>query len=97
MHLSVAVGTPTVGMIGPMPIQRVRPYGANNVGIQKARLPESKLSDRKSDCVPMLSIQIEDVILACDTIMHRLDQSRAKVAQLSDTYETALIRSPCIQ
>ena len=97
MHLSVAVGTPTVGMIGPMPIQRVRPYGANTVGIQKARLPESKLSDRKSDCVPMLSIQIEDVILACDTIMHRLDQSRAKVAQLSDTYETALIRSPCIQ
>ena len=45
----------------------------------------------------MLSIQIEDVILACDTIMHRLDQASAKAAQLTDTSETALIRSSCIQ
>ncbi len=80
MHLSVAVGTPTVGMIGPMPIKRVRPYGNHNIGIQKERLPESKLSDRKSDCVPMLSIQIEDVILACDTIMSRFDQTQAKAS-----------------
>ena len=67
MHLSVAVGTPTVGMIGPMPLERVCPYGARNRGVQNVRL--SKGSDRKSDCAPMLSIDSERVIQACDQLM----------------------------
>ena len=71
MHLSVAVGTPTIGMIGPMPIQRVSPYGERSMGIQRERLPDSKLSKRKSNCAPMLSIQIEDIIQACDIMLKR--------------------------
>lgn len=67
MHLSVAVGTPTVGMIGPMPIERVCPYGPMNRGVQNVRL--SKGSDRKTDCTPMLSIDAEPVIQACDQLM----------------------------
>ena len=69
MHLSVAVGTPTVGMIGPMPIERVCPYGPTNRGVQKERL--SKGSDRKKDCAPMLSIDSHSVIQACDQLMSR--------------------------
>ena len=67
MHLAVAVGTPTIGMIGPMPIERVRPYGARNLGIQRDRLAEK--SDRKTDCRPMLSILPQDVQEACDRLM----------------------------
>lgn len=69
MHLSVAVGTPTVGLIGPMPIERVAPLGPQNVGVQNMRLLQS--SDRKTDCAPMLSIDTEQVIRACDQLLDR--------------------------
>jgi heptosyltransferase-1 len=82
MHLSVAVGTPTIGMIGPMPIERVGPYGANNVGIQKERLPESRRSERKTNSNPMHSIQIEDVTRACDNLMERLPLDHGNQAAL---------------
>ena len=69
MHLSVAIGTPTIGLIGPMPIERVCPYGENNVGIQNTGLLPG--SDRKTDCVPMRSISTEEVLQACDQLMDR--------------------------
>jgi heptosyltransferase I len=69
MHLSVALGTPTVGMIGPMPIDRVQPYGPNNIGVQNVVLKKS--SDRKTDCEPMHSIFSEHVINACDQLLNR--------------------------
>lgn len=74
MHLSVALGTPTIGMIGPMPIERVCPYGANNVGVQNNRL--LKTADRKTDCSPMLSIFSEHVVQVCDQIMNRNMRAR---------------------
>jgi len=69
MHLSVALGTPTLGLIGPMPIERVCPYGANNAGVQNVRL--LKTADRKTDCSPMLSIFSEHVVQVCDSLMDR--------------------------
>ena len=69
MHLSVANGTPTIGLIGPMPIERVGPRGVNNVGVQNVRL--STASARKTNCMPMLSISAEEVIRACDQLMDR--------------------------
>ena len=69
MHLSVALGTPTIGLIGPMPIERVCPYGANNAGVQNVRL--LKTANRKTDCTPMLSIFSEHVIQVCDQLMDR--------------------------
>jgi len=69
MHLSVAIGTPTIGLIGPMPIERVCPYGRNNVGIQSIRL--LKGSNRKTECVPMQSISTDEVQQACNRIMDR--------------------------
>jgi heptosyltransferase I len=71
MHLSVACGTPTVGMIGPMPIERVKPYGDDNIGIQNVRLSESRRSERKTNCAPMLSINVGAVASACDRIMEK--------------------------
>ncbi|HUP81602.1 MAG TPA: glycosyltransferase family 9 protein [Pirellula sp.] len=69
MHLSVAIGTPTIGLIGPMPIERVCPYGTNNVGVQNIRLLRE--SNRKTECVPMQSISTDEVQKACDRLMDR--------------------------
>jgi heptosyltransferase I len=71
MHLSVAVGTPTVGMIGPMPIERVGPYGPDNIGIQRERLADNKANERKTNCGPMLSISSQDVNEAVDRLMQK--------------------------
>jgi heptosyltransferase-1 len=80
MHLAAALGVPTIGMIGPMPLQRVSPYGEQNIGVQRDSLPAHLASQRKSNCGPMLSIQVEDVKAACDTILNRSYQLETKVA-----------------
>jgi len=80
MHLAAALGVPTIGMIGPMPLQRVSPYGEQNIGVQRDSLPAHLTSQRKSNCAPMLSIQVEDVTAACDTILNRSYQLEIKVA-----------------
>lgn len=77
MHLSVAVETPTVGMIGPMPLERVGPIGQQNRGVQCETLPRSLKSQRKTDCKPMLSIQVDDVCNACGTILSSVSKSAA--------------------
>lgn len=69
MHLSVAVGTPTIGMIGPMPVERVGPLPPNNIALQRERLSSDRMSDRKSNAGPMLSITTEDVCAACDQLL----------------------------
>ena len=69
MHLSAALGTPTIGMIGPMPIERVSPYGTNHIGVQNVRL--LKPANRKTDCAPMLSIFTEHVTQASDQLLGR--------------------------
>lgn len=72
MHLSVAVGTPTVALIGPMPAERVGPLGPMHATVQINRLTDQERSARKSDMRPMLSIQIEHVQEACDRICQQI-------------------------
>jgi heptosyltransferase I len=69
MHLSVAVDTPTIGMIGPMPIERTGPLGSKHRAIQKYRLPADLKSERRTNCEPILSITVDDVTTACDSIL----------------------------
>lgn len=76
MHLSVAVDTPTVAMIGPMPIERVGPLGSAHRGVQIERLPSSRKSERKTNCAPMLSIQAGHVRDACDEVLERANLKR---------------------
>ena len=72
MHLSVAVETPTVALIGPMPGKRVGPLGSAHVSVQREELTEKQRDRRKSDTRPMLSIQVQDVTQACDQICSRM-------------------------
>jgi ADP-heptose:LPS heptosyltransferase len=72
MHLSVALDTPTVALIGPMPSKRVGPLGSKHVTVQRLELTEKQRDQRKSDSRPMLSIQVQDATQACDQICSRL-------------------------
>lgn len=80
MHLASALGVPTIGMIGPMPLSRVSPYGSHNIGIQRDSLPIQLSSQRKTNCGPMLSIRVEDVTSACDSMLKELYQLHKKLA-----------------
>lgn len=69
MHLAVALDVPTIGLIGPMPVERVGPRGPKHVAIQRLRLNEEDRRERKTRCEPMLSIDVPSVLEACDNIL----------------------------
>lgn len=75
MHLSVAVDTPTVALIGPMPIERVGPLGPRHRAIQNERLTKQQKSERKTNLSPILSIDVPMVCEACDSILGELSPS----------------------
>jgi lipopolysaccharide heptosyltransferase I len=71
LHLSAAVGTPCVGLFGPMPGERNGPYGVGHITLQKARLEGTSRQRRTADNATMLAITAEDVMAACDSILAR--------------------------
>lgn len=76
MHLSVAIDTPTIALIGPMPVERVGPMDKRHRAIQCERLSERERNHRKTDMRPMLSIQPQHVIDACDNLLGSLGKSK---------------------
>src|SRR5206468_1478129 len=46
LHLAAAVGTPCVGLYGPMPAERNGPYGPQHIALQETRLTGSKRDRR---------------------------------------------------
>jgi heptosyltransferase I len=86
MHLAVALGIPTVGIIGPMPTERVGPMGMGgpfadlHASVQNVRLPRSQVHDRKTECRPMLSIMPRHVTEACDRVLRNALSSSSAAA-----------------
>jgi lipopolysaccharide heptosyltransferase I len=76
LHLAAAVGTPCVGLFGPMPAERNGPYGAAHIALQNARLEGSSRARRRANNDTMLTISVEEVCAACDTIAARLPAVR---------------------
>lgn len=72
MHLSSALGTPTVAMIGPMPGERVGPIGPFDRCVQNLRLATENRHERRESMEPMLSISPELVFEAIDSVMEQL-------------------------
>jgi ADP-heptose:LPS heptosyltransferase len=71
LHIAAAVGTPCVGLYGPMPASRCGPYGEQHIALQNA-LPAEKLRNRKRASNDlMLLIAAEEVCAACDEILDR--------------------------
>jgi heptosyltransferase-1 len=71
LHLAVAVGLPSVGIFGPMPVAKNGPYGPQHIGLQKAWLDGSSRERRNADNSTTKAVTVEDVCKACDTLLAR--------------------------
>jgi len=71
LHIAAAVGTPCVGLFGPMPAERNGPYGPQHVAIQKCRFAGASRQRRNAPAALMEAITVEDVCAACDEILRR--------------------------
>jgi len=77
LHIAAAVGTPCIGLYGPMPAQRCRPYGSQHIALQKAVITGKVRNRRWISNESMLAIEIDDVCRACDSTLSRHRPSRA--------------------
>ena len=83
LHLSVAVGTPSVGLFGPMPVERNGPYGPKHIGLQAARMEGTSRERRRATNITMQAIDVHMVTAACEELLDRpiaLQQPAARVA-----------------
>jgi heptosyltransferase-1 len=71
LHLAAAVGTPSVGLFGPVSEKRNGPYGEQNVTVQKMLLSGRSRERRNAGPESMLAIRIDDVTAACDRLLAR--------------------------
>jgi heptosyltransferase I len=71
LHIAVAVGTPCVGLYGPMPVSRCGPFGSKHIALQNAKLAGKLKNRRTADNSTMLAIGIDDVCQACEEILDR--------------------------
>lgn len=71
LHIAAAVGTPCVGLFGPMPAERNGPYGPQHIAIQRQLVRGSSRKRRNADNSAMLAITAEMVCQACDQVLSR--------------------------
>jgi lipopolysaccharide heptosyltransferase I len=64
LHLAAAVGTPCVGLFGPVPADRNGPYGAGHVTVEPPAALRPAWADRKTDMLAMAGIDVESVAAA---------------------------------
>jgi lipopolysaccharide heptosyltransferase I len=75
LHLAAAVGTPCIGMYGPVDARRNGPYGRGHVILQRVLLTGSSRARRGADNTSMRAISVEDVCDACDEMIRRDDKT----------------------
>ncbi len=71
LHLAAAVGTPCIGLFGPVPAERNGPYGGSQVAVQRMVQTGPRRKSKNADNEAMRAIQVDDVITACDRILGR--------------------------
>ena len=69
LHIAAAVGTPCIGLFGPMPAERNGPYGTNHLAIQEMRLTGRSRDRRNAGPESMEAISVEHVFRACDAML----------------------------
>jgi heptosyltransferase I len=76
LHIAAAVGTPCVGLYGPMPARRCGPFGSQHIAIQNTNVNGKLKNRRTATNETMLAIGVDEVCRACDTILsHRKMES----------------------
>jgi lipopolysaccharide heptosyltransferase I len=71
LHLAAAVGTPCVGLFGPVPGSRNGPYGRQHVCVEPASALRPAWDDRKTDTLAMSGIEVDDVLAATNRLLAR--------------------------
>ena len=66
LHLAAAVGTPCVGLFGPVPADRNGPYGPRHVNVEPPAHLRPAWEDRKTDRQSMLGIEVAAVVAAAE-------------------------------
>lgn len=69
LHLAAAVGTPCVGLFGPVPASRNGPYGPAHTCVEPPLTLRPSWDDRKTDTVSMSGIDVERVVTAAESIL----------------------------
>jgi lipopolysaccharide heptosyltransferase I len=72
LHLAAAVGTPCVGLFGPVPARRNGPYGPQHAAVEPPLTMRPAWSERKTDQHAMAGIDVENVIAAVDRQLSRV-------------------------
>ncbi len=76
LHIAVAVGTPCIGLFGPMPAERNGPYGPQHVSVQRILLKGTSRERRTAGPESMEAILVADVCRACDRMLGRPQPAR---------------------
>jgi len=71
LHLAAAVGTPCVGLFGPVPASRNGPYGRQHVCVEPPPEARPSWDNRKTDTVSMAAIDVDRVITAAESLLSR--------------------------
>ena len=71
LHLAAAVGTPCVGLFGPVPAKRNGPYGPGHRTVEPAISLRPAWAERKTDRVAMDAIDVESVVAAASDVLAR--------------------------
>jgi heptosyltransferase-1 len=71
LHLAAAVGTPCVGIFGPVPASRNGPYGSQHVCVEPPAAIRPSWDDRKTDRDSMAAIEVESVLAAATRLLAR--------------------------
>ena len=71
LHLAAAVGTPCVGLFGPVPAARNGPYGPEHVCVEPPDAVRPSWDDRKTDTQAMAAIEVDAVVAATEQLLAR--------------------------
>jgi lipopolysaccharide heptosyltransferase I len=73
LHLAAAVGTPCVGLFGPVPASRNGPYGGIHAVVEPPVGVRPAWERRKADTVSMTAIDVDRVLKACGRLLAKSD------------------------
>jgi len=71
LHLAAAVGTPCVGLFGPVPASRNGPYGRGHVSVEPPADLRPAWAERKTDTAAMAAIDVDRVVAATESALAR--------------------------
>lgn len=77
LHLAAAVGTPCVGLFGPVPATRNGPWGDGHITCEPPASARPAWHDRKTDTLSMAAIGVDSVVAAATELLVADDLCRA--------------------